>query len=481
MKKLTFLLAAALFASLAAWGQVRNFTIEGKVTSGGRPVASVPVTDGTSITLTDAAGAYRLESNSSHRYVYYTLPSGYESVVENSLPEFYKAIPEDAGKVVRADFELLPAKGDQIRHAFFVWADPQIAFAKEFDLLAKVRDDVVATIDSYHGKMPFFGISLGDEVFEKPEFYAPYKESIARIGVPFYQVLGNHDMDFDLRSDELSDLRYCQEFGPSHYAFNRGRAHYVVLKDVFYYGYAHKYMGYITEQQLAWLEQDLKTVKPGSLVIVSLHIPTAFGGSETPAPDQTLTGSVMNNKALYKILAPYNAHILAGHSHNQWNTVISDSLFEHVHAAASGAWWQGPLCTDGVPLGYTVYEVDGDKLTWYFKASGHPRTKQMRLYYAVQDNENPGKIVANVYNYDPQWKVSWYENGVRMGSMEQFWGTDPQARRLYPPGATIYKWLKINRTQHLFRATPHDPSAKIEVEAIDRFGNVYRSSRPPIE
>jgi len=481
MRKLTLFLLLALsqVAAPAAWGQAayRNLTIEGKVTSQGHPVASVPVTDGANIVLTDASGVYRLESNSLHRYVYYTLPSGFESAVENSLPKFYKAIPEDAKGVVKADFELFPAKTDQTRHVFFVWADPQVRVEKEFALLDKVRDDVIATVRSYGDKVPVHGISLGDEVFDVPELYAPYKETIATIGVPFYQVLGNHDMDYNMRSDYFSDLRYSREFGPSHYAFNRGRAHYVVLKDIFYDGDEHNYIGYITEEQLAWLELDLKTVKPGSLVIVALHSPTTYGDTESAPPDQVMRSSVVNKDALYKILAPYNVHILAGHSHNQWNTVIADNIMEHVHAAACGAWWQGPVTTDGVPNGYTVYEVDGDELSWYFKGVGLPLgTDQMKVYPVGAGGDFPGQIIANVYNYDPAWTVSWYENGVRMGNMERFWGVDPLAGKLYPPGGNAtYKWLGVHATHHLFRATPHDPAAKIGVVATDRFGNVYRS------
>ncbi len=56
------------------------------------------------------------------------------------------------------------------------------------------------------------------------------------------------------------------------YSFNRGKAHYIVLDNVFYYSDGYNYMGYITEKQFRWLEQDLRSVKPGALVFVSMHI-----------------------------------------------------------------------------------------------------------------------------------------------------------------------------------------------------------------
>jgi hypothetical protein len=42
-------------------------------------------------------------------------------------------------------------------------------------------------------------------------------------------------------------------------------------------GTAKKYVGYLTENQLHWLEQDLASVPKGSTVVVSLHIPTNTG------------------------------------------------------------------------------------------------------------------------------------------------------------------------------------------------------------
>jgi hypothetical protein len=56
----------------------------------------------------------------------------------------------------------------------------------------------------------------------------------------------------------------------------------VVLDDVFFVGPPKKYIGYFTEKQLQWLEQDLSYVKPGTTVVVALPLvfrPT-FGGRQ---------------------------------------------------------------------------------------------------------------------------------------------------------------------------------------------------------
>jgi hypothetical protein len=248
----------------------------------------------------------------------------------------------------------------------------------------------------------------------------------------------------------------------------------VVLKDVFYYGYSYRYIGYINEQQLTWLEKDLSLIKPGSTLILSLHIPTVYGDSKEPDSYSTLmSNSVMNREALYKILSPYNTHILAGHSHTQWNTIITPKLFEHTHSAVCAAWWQGEIGTDGTPKGYTVYEVNGDSISWYFKGVGIEKEEQFKLYPVGSDLLNPDSIIANVFNYDAAWKVQWFENDVLMGEMEQYWGEDPLAKSTYPPYSNKkYSWLGIGDTHHLFNAKINAPSSKITVKVTDRFGNV---------
>ncbi len=92
------------------------------------------------------------------------------------------------------------------------------------------------------------------------------------------------------------------------------------------------------------------------LLIINLHIP--------------VHNAVKNNSALYALLTGYkNVHIMSGHTHYNVNK-ITDGIYEHNHGAVCGAWWTGPICEDGTPRGYGVYEVDGTELKWYYKSTG---------------------------------------------------------------------------------------------------------------
>lgn len=459
-------------SSLVTILSAKNIT--GRVICEGKGVEGVQISNGIDIALTDKKGNFNLPDSESSSMIFYTLPSGYESPVHKGIPQFYKKKNTNENKI---EFQIKKSEIPQDNHAFVVWADPQVLDLEEVELLKYVRDDLYKTSSLYAGHLPFHAISCGDNVFDHLYLFDHYKDLFESASFPFYQLLGNHDMDYNNTSNYKSDSTYTDKFGPSYYSFNKGRIHYIVLKDVFYYGDSYKYIGYVDEQQLAWLKKDLSFVNPGTTVVLSVHIPTVYGDSERASSELSMMrNSVMNNKALFALLAPYNVHIMAGHSHIQWNTIIKENIFEHVHGAASGAWWQGPVGLDGTPKGYTVYEVKGDSIQWYFKGLDHKKEDQFKIYPQGEDPDNPDCFVVNVYNYDPLWKVRWYENGVLKGEMEQFWGKDPLANELYQPGKNKkHSWLSAGQTNHLFRASPTNRDSKIEVEVIDRFGKLYRS------
>ena len=91
--------------------------------------------------------------------------------------------------------------------------------------------------------------------------------------------------------------------------------------------------------------------------------------------------------------------------------------------------------------------------------------------YILSDHSD---IIANVWNWDEQWKVEWYENGKRMGEMQRYKGYDPTAKAICSDKEKVkYEWISPVLTEHLFHATPRNKNAKIEVKVTDRFGNVY--------
>ena len=294
-----------------------------------------------------------------------------------------------------------------------------------------------------------------------------------KAGIDYRYVIGNHDMTNYGRSFETSMKNYGDMYGPAWYSFNVGDVHYIVLNDNFYVGRDYFYIGYIDERQLQWLERDLSYVQPGSRVVVSLHIQTTNDKSDRDAFQYGIIGDNLCNKpAFYSMLEPYKTTILSGHSHTADFEQISENIFEINVAGFCGAWWCGEVCIDGAPAGYKIFDMDGNEMEWIYKGCGHPLDYQVKVY---TDHEwYPGQIVANVWDFDPEWKVEYYEDGVKVCDMERFKAQDPLAVELYKdPSSLKRSWVYAAPTENMFKATISEGAKTLEVRVTNRFGKTF--------
>lgn len=435
-------------------------TIKGKVTDGKRGIAGVVVSDGYSVVQTDKKGAYSIDAHSDATLVWLSTPAGYEFPAENSIARHYYQLSEEGDY----DFKLKKLNQQDDHHQFIIWADPQVRNKKDVQkMMDTAVPDTIAVIKSLGTTAPVHGICVGDMIWDFSEFFADYDKAVALMGIPFFQTLGNHDMDYRKGGDETSDVTFKANYGPTYYSFNRGKAHYVVMDNVRYLGVEREYDGFFTQHQLDWLEKDLKYVSKDQLLIINVHIP--------------VYNSVKNNQDFYRVLSGYsNVHIMSGHTHYHANN-ISNGIFEHNHGTVCGAWWTGPICEDGTPRGYGVYEVFGNELKWYYKSTGFPKEHQMSI--AMDTLEGQTRMIANIWNWDPKWKVEYFLDGKPMGELKNETGYDPLSVKLYkgdllPAGR---HFPEPRETDHLF-VTRFDPSVKkVKVVATDRFGNQYSEEK----
>lgn len=438
----------------------------------GKAVAGVVVSDGLNTVLTDAKGRFRMDADQDSRFVFISTPSGYISSTLDGPTLFYKEISDE---MKRYDFIVEKNDKDDTNHNIIVIADPQISERNELPDLQKHSDDITAFVKGMDGDYTF-GLCLGDIVGWDHTIYPEYNEIMSGAGIEYRYVIGNHDMTNYGRSFETSMRNYQDMYGPAWYSFNVGDVHYIVLNDNFYVGRDYFYIGYLDERQLSWLEKDLSYVPEGSRIVVSMHIPTTLDKSDRDAFQYGVIGDNLCNKpTLYAMLEPYQTLILSGHMHTADYEQISGNITEINVAGLCGAWWCGEVCIDGSPAGYKVFDMNGSEAEWIYKGSGHPLDYQMKVYF---DNpEYPGQIVANVWDYDPSWKVEYYEDGVKVGDMERFKAQDPLAKELYKdPSSLKRSWVYAAPTENMFKARISDNVKTLEVRVTDRFGRVYRKT-----
>ncbi|WP_421823995.1 calcineurin-like phosphoesterase C-terminal domain-containing protein [Flagellimonas oceanensis] len=434
--------------------------IKGRVISNNKGIPNVVISDGNLTALTNKNGYFDLWSITHQPFVFISLPSGYmiDQLSNGSAAYFY---PIDTEKdKMEISFRLKPLETSDDKHSLLLLADPQIQDEYEASqLLETSTPDIIDTIKNLNDPNTI-GVGCGDLVFDRLDLFKQYNQAVTQMNIPFFQVVGNHDMDLEARTDVLSTNTFNQLFGPTYYSFNRGEIHYVVLDDVFFTGKGKEYIGYITENQLAWLEEDLSHIASGRTVVVCTHIPVASG--------------VKNKEHLYELLSPYHVHILSGHTHQ--NTNYPDpNRFEHVHGAVCGAWWSGPICSDGTPNGYGVYQMLGSEVTWQYKSIGESMEHQYRFYQRGIHPEFPNSCALNIWNWNPDWKICWYENGERKSHVHKLRATDPKSTELHLGGLLPERrpWVEPSANDHMFFFEPGNNLDQITIEVSDNFGNSY--------
>ncbi len=472
MKKYILTALAAAYA-MGFYASAR--TLIGKVNAPDGPLAGVTVSDGFNCTQTDAVGQFAIDVNPDANFIYVSTPAGYLPPVDSLChPLFYLPVTDETDIY---EFNLLKNPRDDRRHAFMTQADIQVVAEEELGEYDIQVADAREYMNSL-GEIDIFGLDCGDVVGDHPELYQSSLRHRAGLGFPIYYAMGNHDMEYTGRTHETSRDRFERNMGPSNYSFNRGDVHYVAVDNCFYIGRDYFYMGYLDENTLRWLEQDLATVPAGSTVVFFMHIPLKNEAGTHPFlyDGKSVSQETVNANYLISLLEPYNVHMITGHQHWNNNVEHTPNLYEHNTAAACGLWWQTPVCEDGTPRGYGVYTVDGTDFDWIYKSTGYPADYQMRAYFPGASKEAPECVVANIWNADSAWKVEWLEDGKVMGEMERFVAKDPLTLALIADRSKLkYSWTTASPTNHMYKAKPVNPGADITIRATDRFGRVFEA------
>ena len=428
------------------------------------------VSDGYTSTITDINGIYQLKRDTNARFVMCSLPNDCEVKIKNNCPSFFEEIYTHYD-IYRKDFSLTKmAGGAETNFTLFCVADPQVKTAANFTRCEKETIPDIKREKSNHENC--YGITLGDICFDTPDMLLPMKNVFVTTNMKFFHVIGNHDHYSETTNDKDAIKNYEDVFGPTNYSFNRGDAHIIAMDDVLYTG-SKNYTGGFTAEQITWLKSDLQYVSKDKLVIVCVHIPIRN------------QSSITRYQELYAAIEPYNeVHIMSGHTHYNQNVELkSNGIYEHIHGAACGGWWQSAINSDGTPNGYGVFEVESNTIAnWYYKPTKFDSDFQIRMYPLYSFNDNSDYVIANVWNTDDDWKVELYEDGVKTGDMERFEDYEKCAYKLSlslgktePTTSTgTTEWYR--RPDHLYRLVPNSQNSYIEIKATDRFGNVYTQS-----
>ena len=275
---LLVLLAGSGLAAESVPGRVfEDLNYNGTWEPGEPGIAGVRVSNGEDVVVTDEAGDYELDV-ADEAVIFITKPRGYATPVsEDQIPRFYyihqpEGSPEGlrylgiepTGPLPEAiNFPLLKHDEPSSFEAI-LFADTQPQTEVELDF---IRDDVIAELI---GTNASFGMTMGDILFDDMSLFPRFNRLIGKLGIPWYNVPGNHEINCWPRMTATRSRPSSATFGPPYYAFEYGDALFVVLDNIEYRGNGESdpgdvrgnggYIANFGKRQLAWLEEELSHV-----------------------------------------------------------------------------------------------------------------------------------------------------------------------------------------------------------------------------
>ncbi len=450
-------------------------------------VARVSVSNGCEVVPTDSDGHYEIGLVPG-QILFVSQPTGYVVPVdENNLPQFfYRHYPDGTPTVIagtsvewlwpvieptgplpeRIDFPLHRLSSQETRFTAHAFADPQARSDLGEDML---REDLVNTLlgNPYQAE---FSITVGDVVFDNLGLYDRHKEMMGLIGIPQWNLPGNHDMNYESPNAHYANETFKKHFGPTYFSFNYGNAHVVALNNVEYAGAGRRlsgnntYRGFISDDQMFWLERDLANVPTDKLIVVATHISLIAEASDGD-PSHDVTGPDTDNfDELLALLRPFNnVYGLAGHdTSNIWKVEIGHEhgwtgqpWIAHTLAEVRGSGWtRGPkdlrgvadaMMEDGNPNGFYLLKFDDVTLVPEFIPFPFGREAAQRLRI-VLDPELAGtpdtsinrgivqantKVVVNLFDGGERDLVRLSLDGGGPMPMRYVVRTDPFMERAY--------------------------------------------------
>lgn len=531
---------------------------------GERGIPRVSVSNGVDVVRTNAKGRYAI-ALPEERILFISKPADYAIPVdENNLPQFYYIhYPDGTPPVAEFEFPVIEPTGPLPRNINFallpmrtpawdgedggieaaaaadleasydghgkprqkeframVFADPQAATDEYQD---QVREDIVnGLIDNPYGAA--FGLVAGDVVDDNLALYPRHNAMMGRIGIPIWNVPGNHDVNFRAPDDTYASQTYHRYFGPTDFSFDHGDVHFIGLDNVQYKGDGQgsydntSYRGYISERQLEWLRNDLRYVPKDKLIVIMTHISLITYALDGQGERYALGDNIntVNLAELLEVLSPFQrVYAIAGHdTSNSWKVKLDhthnwhgDWFISHTLAEVRGNGWSaGPrderdvrwaTMQDGNPNGYYVMTFRGTEVEPKFiPAPGDPATAMRIVLDPLLDGTRgpdgevlainrgtplPGtSVVVNLFDGGERDRVEISINGGPWEAMQNVLRTDPYMERIGERFAGTEDSLSSPQpSSHIWEhplPTLEDGLHVIRVRSEDEFGQQAREA-----
>lgn len=503
-------------------------TVYGIVSSAGVGVENVVVSDGAEVTVTNEKGIYQLKSAKKWGYVFISVPSGYEVPSVGVLPQFHCALKNSADVVERADFKLEKVDG-QDSYKIFMLGDMHLANRTgDLGQFAQFTSDLTDYMTRHKGEK-MYALTLGDMTWDLywysnsyyfPQYLNTINSQIKNLQI--FHTMGNHDNDFQTRSDYDAAVKYVDQICPTYYSFNIGKVHYVVMDDIDCSSYdgstSRNYVKSLSAEQLDWLAKDLSHVAKTTPVVVAMHAQVFYPTTSGFKIDH----DQVNTLRLFDILDGYTVRFVTGHTHKLFNVtpdapIVDGHNFREYNSGSVCAswWWSGNLTpgihigTDGTPGGYGIWDVTETDFQCLYKSTGWPEEYQFRSYdlnnvhFSMADvplmpsdisasvknaymqyvnaypQNNDNEVLINIWNWNSDWTLSVVDENRKTLPYTEVWAYDPlhiaalSVKRFNNAGLKSTPSFITDKFTHFFKVKADDADTDLVITVKDEFGNEW--------
>lgn len=503
-------------------------TVYGIVSSAGVGVENVVVSDGAEVTVTNEKGIYQLKSAKKWGYVFISVPSGYEVPSVGVLPQFHRALKNSADVVERADFKLEKVDG-QDSYKIFMLGDMHLANRTgDLGQFAQFTSDLTDYMTRHKGEK-MYALTLGDMTWDLywysnsyyfPQYLNTINSQIKNLQI--FHTMGNHDNDFQTRSDYDAAVKYVDQICPTYYSFNIGKVHYVVMDDIDCSSYdgteSRNDVKSLSAEQLDWLAKDLSHVAKTTPVVVAMHAQVFYPTTSGFKIDH----DQVNTLRLFDILDGYTVRFVTGHTHKLFNVtpdapIVDGHNFREYNSGSVCAswWWSGNLTpgihigTDGTPGGYGIWDVTGTDFQCLYKSTGWPEEYQFRSYdlnnvhFSMADvplmpsdisasvknaymqyvnaypQNNDNEVLINIWNWNSDWTLSVVDENRKTLPYTEVWAYDPlhiaalSVKRFNNAGLKSTPSFITDKFTHFFKVKADDADTDLVITVKDEFGNEW--------